>query len=194
MQRKFKPIVPMIATALLAAIAVVLYFLGFPLFPGTPAAHLKLDFTDIPALVAALFFGPVYGIAVNLIQNLIGLMSGSFAMHLGFGNIMNFTVGAAFVVPYAVIVRRARNKHGRARRKDLVLASAVSIFCIVVIGLGMNIIFTPLFFRCALDIPMTVSQVWPILGFSTALNAIKGLVLSGSGVTILRMKKRLRLI
>jgi len=186
--RKPRPLIPIIATALLAALAAVLYALSFPIFPQAP--FLQLDFSDIPALFAALAFGPAYGLAVNLIQNLIGLITGSFAAHAGFGNLMNFVVGAAFVVPYAVIMRRARKKHGQVGGKTLFLASAVSTASIIVIGFGMNTIVLPLFFRLVIGMPPADiwAMVWSTIIFSTALNAIKGVMLSLAGAAMHHLK------
>ncbi|MCL2531827.1 MAG: ECF transporter S component [Oscillospiraceae bacterium] len=186
--KRTRPLIAICATALLAALAVVLYALGFPIFPAAP--FLRLDFSDVPALVAALLFGPIYGVAVNLIQNLFGfLVLGSGAIHAGMGNLMNFVVGTAFIVPYAIIVRRARKKHG------LLLASAMGMLSILIIGFGMNTIVMPLFFRFIVNMPP--AEIWPMvwgaIWFSTALNAIKGVVLSVAGVAIMRIKKRLRL-
>ena len=191
MERKFRPLVPIIATALLAALAAVLYALGIPLFPP-PAAHLRLDFSDVPALLAGIAFGPIYGVAVNLIQNIIGLIAGSFAAHAGLGNLMNFIVGTAFVVPYAVIIRRARRDHGRVNRKDIVLASAAGIASIIVIGLAANIVVTPLFFR--LFTPFSISlqdpETWIVFGFATILNTIKGVVLTTAGAIFIYLPLR----
>ncbi|MCL2195755.1 MAG: ECF transporter S component [Oscillospiraceae bacterium] len=188
MQKKHRPLLALCATALLAALAIVLYALGFPIFPAAP--FLRLDFSDVPALVAALLFGPVYGVAVNFIQNLFGfLVLGSGAVHAGMGNLMNFVVGTAFIVPYAIIMRRSKKKHG------LVLASAVGMVSIIAIGFGMNTLVMPLFFHFIVNMPP--AEIWPMvwatIGFSTALNAIKGVVLSVAGVTIMRLKGRLRL-
>lgn len=185
-----KSLVPIIVTALLAAIAAVLYFLGFPIFPAAP--FLRLDFSDIPALLAAVVLGPVYGVAVNLIQNFIGLIAGSFAAHAGMGNLMNFVVGAAFVVPYAIIVRRAQKKHSRIRCKDVILAGVVSIVSIVVIGFGMNTIVLPLFFRfiIGMDPAEIWAMVWSTIVFSTVLNAIKGVILTTVGTILIYLPLR----
>ena len=187
---KPRPLFPMIVTALLAAIATVLYFLGFPIFPAAP--FLQLDFSDIPALLAAMVFGPVYGVAVNLIQNFIGLIAGSFAAHAGIGNLMNFAVGVAFVVPYAIIVRRAQKKHGRIGHKDVVIAGAVSMISIIVVGFGMNTIVLPLFFRFVMGMPMEEiwTMVWSTIVFSTVLNAIKGAVLTTAGTIFVYLPLR----
>jgi len=190
MQRnqKHRPLIAICATALFGALAVALYALGFPIFPAAP--FLRLDFSDVPALLAALLFGPIYGVAVNLIQNLFGfLVLGSAAAHAGIGNLMNFMVGTAFIVPYALIVR-----HAAAKKRSLALASLIGFMSILVIGFGMNTLVMPLFFRFYVGMPP--AQIWPMvwgtIWFATALNGIKGVVLSVAGVAIARMKGRFR--
>ena len=59
-------------TAMLAAVAAVLMFLDFstPFIP----AFVKMDFSELPGLIAAFGLGPVYGIVVCLIKNLLNLL------------------------------------------------------------------------------------------------------------------------
>ena len=175
-----KPLVPLIVTALLAAIAVVLFFFPrFALFPGPPT--LWLDFSDIPALLAGILMGPGYGVAVQLIKNILGLMFRGMGTTMGLGNLMNFAVGIAFIVPYAIIIRRGRRKHGRTTRNTLLLAGAAGMASIVVIGLGMNMLVTPLFFHIVLGRALDFRATWGIIGYSTVLNAINGAILTTAG-------------
>ena len=44
---------------MLSSIAYLLMMLDFP-FPGLPP-FLKIDFSDVPALIAAIIFGPIAG-------------------------------------------------------------------------------------------------------------------------------------
>ena len=65
-----EPLVMMVATAMLSALAVVLFLLfEFPLLSAAP--YLKMDFSDIPAIFGAVVFGPVCGVMVELIKNLL---------------------------------------------------------------------------------------------------------------------------
>ena len=56
-------------TAMLAAAAYVLMFLEFPI-PLMPP-FIKMDFSELPALIAAFAYGPLSGILVCLVKNLI---------------------------------------------------------------------------------------------------------------------------
>ena len=180
MQRRPKPLIPIIVTALLAAIATVLFFFPrFALFPGPPT--LWLDFSDIPALLAGIVLGPGYGVAVQLIKNILGLIFRGMGTTMGLGNLMNFVVGIAFIVPYAIAIRRGRKKHGRTTGKTLLLAGMAGMVSIIVVGLGMNMLVTPLFFRIVLGRALDFRATWGIIGASTTLNAINGAILTTVG-------------
>lgn len=94
-------------TALLGAVATVLMFLSFsvPLMPS----FIKLDFSELPALIAAFSLGPVSGIMVCLIKNLINLM---FTTTGGVGELCNFLLGVMFVLPAGLIYREFKNHKG----------------------------------------------------------------------------------
>ena len=57
--------------AMLTAVAAVLQFIEFaiPLMP----AFIKLDISDLPALLGTFSLGPVYGVAIQLVKNLLHL-------------------------------------------------------------------------------------------------------------------------
>jgi riboflavin transporter FmnP len=93
---------------MLAAVSAILMMLEIPL-PLVPP-FLKLDFSDIPALLAGFAFGPLAGVAVLLVKNLVhALVSWSFLV----GEMANFLIGVAFVVPASLIYKGKKTK-GRA--------------------------------------------------------------------------------
>ena len=61
--------------AMLSAVAAVLMALSFPI-PFLIPTFVKMDFSELPALLAAFSMGPVSGVAVCLIKNQIGRASG----------------------------------------------------------------------------------------------------------------------
>ena len=60
------------ASGILGALGFVLMLLEFPL-PFIIPSFIKMDFSELPALIAAFAYGPVYGILVCLIKNLLHL-------------------------------------------------------------------------------------------------------------------------
>ena len=80
-------------TAIMGTVGFVLMLLEFPL-PFIIPSFIKLDFSEIPALITAFALGPWYGVLVCLIKNLLHLFMTSSA---GVGELSNFLLGAVFV-------------------------------------------------------------------------------------------------
>lgn len=95
----------MTKVAMLSVLAFILMLIELPLpiFPG----FLKVDISDVPALIAGFALGPVAGIAVEAIKNILHLLRTSTG---GVGELANFFVGAAIVLPSALIYRHKKNK------------------------------------------------------------------------------------
>ena len=86
-------------TAMLSAVAYVLMFLEFPI-PFLIPPFIKMDFSELPALLASFAYGPLWGVAVCLIKNLIHLMNTQSG---GVGELSNFILGAVFVATAGII-------------------------------------------------------------------------------------------
>ena len=107
-------------TAIMGAVASVLMYLSFstPVIPS----FIKLDFSELPALIAAFSMGPVSGGAVCLIKNVVSVLSTSTA---GVGELSNFLLGLFFVVPAGILYRRMNSRKG-ALIASLVGAAAMA--------------------------------------------------------------------
>ena len=97
----------MTMTAMLAAVATVLMFFSFsvPLMPS----FIKLDLSELPALIAAYAFGPLSGVTVCLVKNLVNVL---FTTTGGVGELSNFVLGASFVFTAGLIYKYKRNRAG----------------------------------------------------------------------------------
>ncbi|MBR5636169.1 MAG: ECF transporter S component [Pseudobutyrivibrio sp.] len=95
----------MTVTAMLSAIAFVLMFLdtAVPIMPS----FIKLDVSELPALMASFALGPVYGVVVCLIKNLLHLL---ITQTGGVGELSNFILGVAFVLPAGLIYHHKKTK------------------------------------------------------------------------------------
>jgi len=93
--------------AILSAAAFALNYIEFPvpLFP----AFLQLDFSDIPALVGAFALGPLAGVVIELIKNILHLI---FKWNIGspVGELANFIVGVALVGTAGLIYKKRKTK------------------------------------------------------------------------------------
>lgn len=92
---------------ILAAIAAILMFFEFPL-PLMPA-FLKYDFSDIPVLLASFSMGPLTGVIVQFIKNLIHLPFSSTGL---IGELANFIMGSSFVAAAGIVYRFNKTKTG----------------------------------------------------------------------------------
>ena len=95
-------------TAMLSAAATVLMALDFPI-PFLIPPFVKMDFSELPALLAAFALGPASGAAVCLVKNLVNLAMSSTQ---GVGGLCNFLLGICFVVPAGLIYRFKRTRSG----------------------------------------------------------------------------------
>ncbi|ALX47234.1 riboflavin transporter FmnP [Lentibacillus amyloliquefaciens] len=91
-----------IILALLGTISLVLFFLNFPL-PFLPP-YLKIDFSEVPALIAALIFSPMAGVVVEGIKNLLYLLVSGAGDPIGVAS--NFLAGVMFIVPVAMLYHK----------------------------------------------------------------------------------------
>ena len=91
----------LIILALLGTISMLLMLLDFPL-PLLPS-FLKIDFSDVPALLAALLFSPIAGVIVEVIKNTLHLLIGGGEP---VGVTANFIAGVLFIVPVAVLYHK----------------------------------------------------------------------------------------
>lgn len=92
-------------TAMLSAVAFLLMFLDFSV-PFVPA-FIKMDVSELPALIGAFSFGPVCGVIVCLVKNLMHLLITTTG---GVGEISNFILGAVFVFPAGWIYQRKKTR------------------------------------------------------------------------------------
>ena len=68
---------------------------------------LKLDFSEFPALIASFTMGPLYGVIVVLIKNLVNVL---FTTSAGVGEFANFVIGASFVFSAGIIYRYRKTR------------------------------------------------------------------------------------
>ena len=94
--------------AMLSAIAFGLMFLDFPI-PFLIPSFVHMDVSELPALLASFSLGPLYGVAVCLVKNLIHLLITTTG---GAGELCNFLLGACFVLPAGLIYQKLKARKG----------------------------------------------------------------------------------
>lgn len=117
----------MAVTAILSAVSTVLMFISFsvPLMPS----FIKLDFSELPALIAAFSMGPVSGVTVCFVKNLVNLI---FTTTAGVGELCNFLLGCCFVLPAGIIYKRGKS------RKSAFIGSLIGAVVMAVVSIFIN--------------------------------------------------------
>ena len=96
-------------TAMLGAVAFVLQMLEFPI-PFLIPSFVQMDFSELPALLGSFSLGPACGVSVCLIKNVIKVIFKTTTG--GVGELCNFLIGAALVVPAGLIYKRMKSRAG----------------------------------------------------------------------------------
>ncbi len=168
-----------ITTALLSAMAYVLAFVEFPV-PLSPS-FAKMDFSDLPALIGAFAFGPICGLLIELVKNVLQLLTTSTG---GIGEIANFLMGASYVVAAGVIY-----KYHKTKKTALIGCVAASFVMGIAAALANYFILLPLFETfMPLDqliasfgafLPFIQTKLDVVLFNVLPFNILKGLVIGG---------------
>ena len=101
-------LIKMIKITLLAVMAFLLMYIEVPL-PIFPT-FLSLDISDLPALLGAFALGPIAGVIVELIKNILhGLLASKTAF---IGELANFLVGSVLILVSGYIYKARKTKGG----------------------------------------------------------------------------------
>lgn len=123
-------------SAMLTAVAVVLQYIeiSIPIVPS----FIKLDFSDLPELIGAFAYGPLAGVIITLLKNLIHMA----VSQSGFvGELSNFLLGAVFSITAGLIYKQKKTK-SRA-----VLAGVAAAAAMAVVSLPCNLfVIYPLYY------------------------------------------------
>ncbi|MBU7216178.1 ECF transporter S component [Staphylococcus gallinarum] len=158
----------LITISMLSAVAFILMFIKFPL-PFLPP-YLTLDFSDVPALLATFTLGPIAGIIVEFIKNLL-----NFLFNIGdpIGPLANFLAATSFILTAFYV---AKNKNNA---KSLVTGLAVATLIMTLVLSILNyFVLLPLY-----GMIMNLSDVFGnlkiiIVSGVIPFNIIKGIVIS----------------
>ena len=116
-----------------SAISFALMLFEFPILFMAPDFY-KFDFSDIPALIAGFAAGPMAGVMIEFIKNLLNILIQGPTP--GFvGEIANFVIGSAFIIPATVIYRFKKT------RKVALISCITGTLCITFIGAVLNAFF-----------------------------------------------------
>ena len=178
-----KPVITtrmLVSIALCSAIAYVLMLIeiAIPIVPS----FVKFDFSDLPALICAFTFGPLAGVFVELIKNLLHLLT---THTMGVGELSNFILGYCLVIPAGIIYKKNRT------RKGALIGMLVGTLCFAAMGFFSNYFIVFPFYINAMGFPMDAiiemgTKISPILDSElklialciTPYNIFKGVIIS----------------
>lgn len=125
-----------IKIALLSAISVVLMYFEIPM---TPFPWLKIDLSDVPALMGGFAFGPVAATIIVVLKNILHVLVKGTETAL-VGQLGNIIIGLTLVLPPAFMYSRNKTK------KTAILGMIIGFFTIQIGGIIANkFILIPLF-------------------------------------------------
>lgn len=183
----------LVKIGLLSAIALALMLLDFaiPIFP----AFLQLDISDVPVVVGTLAMGPLAGIMIELIKNILHALIATTTM--GIGEVANFIVGIAYIIPLGILY----NKNKNTKNVVLGLISGTIIMTIVA-GIFNYFILIPLYSTIVFNQPISafVAMAAQVNGLITnfitmillaivPFNLLKGIIISVLGYYLYKMLK-----
>ncbi len=122
-------------------------------------AFMKIDFGDVPALIGGFAMGPVAGVLIELVKNILKLFTSET---VGIGELSNFIVGTTFVVTAAIIYKRSHTKKGAI---IALVAGSLAMSCVAVLS---NTFFIFPAYAAAVQLDLDV--------LSTQIGAANGLV------------------
>ncbi len=117
----------MTMTAMLSAVAFVLMFLEFNV-PFMPS-FIKMDLSELPALIGAFAMGPASGVIICLIKNLLHLLMSTTG---GVGELSNFILGALFVIPAGLMYKKKKG------RKSALIGSLIGAVVMAIVSVFSN--------------------------------------------------------
>ena len=161
--------------AILTAIASILFLIEIPV-----VAFYKLDLSNIPVLLGTFSMGAVPGLIILFLKSAIGLLHSSSA---GVGELADFIMGAALILPAALIYHRNKT------RKSAIIGMLIGTLCTAIAGVLVNKFIMLPFYMGAFHMDMEgilayakvsgVDSEWKLLLLITGpFNLLKGVVLS----------------
>ncbi len=168
--------------AILGAISFILMAFDFPI-PFIPSFY-KIDFSEVFILIGGFALGPVPAAIIEAVKVLLKLLiKGTDTAYVG--DLANFIIGCALVVPASMIYHRNKT------RKGAVTGMITGVLVMTVVGVIVNyFVLLPaysFFYRLPMDvligmgsalIPLIKDKLTFVLLATTPFNLVKGLLVS----------------
>lgn len=171
-----------VQVGMLAAIAVVLMLFEIPL-PFAPSFY-EIDFSEVPVMIGTFAMGPLAGAAIELVKILLNFFINGTTT-AGVGEVANFLIGCALVVPAGIIYRRKRT------RKGAIIGMAAGTVFMALLGCVLNAYVLLPTYAAAFQLPIdslvamgtavngSITDLFTFVAFAVApFNILKGVLVS----------------
>ena len=162
---------------LLSAMAVILFYIEIPV-----VAFYKLGLSTLPAILAGFAMGPIQGVAVIVVKNLVHMLGTSTAC---VGELADILMSCAFVVPASLYYRKHKN------RKSALMAMLIGSAAMVLVSVLVNYFILIPAYQVLMNLPLEViigmgqkvfgfidTTVELVLAITAPFNIFKAVVLS----------------
>ena len=153
-----------VKVGVLSALALVIYYLEFPILPAFP--WLMVDFSEVPVLLGGFALGPGAGIIIELIKNILHFMlKGATG---GVGELANFLLGVSFALPAFLLYRKQKN------RKRVIIGMIIGLVFACVMSVVLNLyVFIPLYYPAFEDVwGYIIGGAVPVTAIKYAMNGV----------------------
>ena len=120
----------LVKISILSSIGYILMFIAVPL-PMLFPDFLKIDISDLTELVGGIALGPMAGVTITFIKNLLQFTTG-MSTTSGVGEFANFLIGASFVFTVSYIYYKKRELSG------LIVGLVSGILVMTIVGCIIN--------------------------------------------------------
>ncbi|MFS0864654.1 ECF transporter S component [Fredinandcohnia sp. 179-A 10B2 NHS] len=161
-----------VTIGMLSSISYILMLLNFPIppFPN----FLMIDFSDVPALLAALIFGPLAGVLVELFKNLIDYAFTGSETGVPIGHMANFIAGSIFVLTTYYIYKLFKTKKGMT----LGLISGTVVMAVTMSILNYYVVLPAFNFFLELPAMSAVETRQIVVSAILPFNLLKGIIVA----------------
>ncbi|HLQ95165.1 MAG TPA: ECF transporter S component [Pseudogracilibacillus sp.] len=157
----------LVVLSLLSAVSLVLFFISFPL-PLLPP-YLKVDFSDVPALIAGLVFSPLAGMLVVFLKNALYFVASGATDPIGV--VANFIAGSLYILPVAYLYHRYKGV------KSIVSGLVIGTVGMAIIMSVLNYVIILPAYSWLIGMEMNETIKWTsVVAGILPFNAIKGLI------------------
>ncbi|MDD7363605.1 MAG: ECF transporter S component [Peptoniphilus sp.] len=167
--------------SLLSIIAFLLMYVEFPLAFIAPP-FIKIDLSDMPALIGGFAMGPIVGVTIEFIKCLLTLFVRGTTTG-GIGELSNFIIGAVFVATSAIFYRRHKTYKGAVAGLLLGVFGMTAIATMsnyfVVFPLYAKIMPMDAIIQMGAAITSRVDSLWSLMVYCIVpFNLVKGCIVS----------------